>query len=95
MFSLCVQLVKIIIIKPQKVLKIKIPHCSAKNFARRPMDAALGALRLRPKSVQLEKVLAMLIIRKIFPKKELNTEILFTIINNIYKYYEIENSKIN
>ena len=59
------------------------------------MDAALGVLRLRPKSVPLEKVQAMQIIRKIFTKKELNTERLFTIINNIYKYYEIENSKIN
>ena len=84
-----------IIIKPQKILKIKIPRCSAKNFVRRQMDAALGVLRLRQKSVQLEKVLAIQLIRKIFTKKELNTERLFTIINNIYKYYEIENSKIN
>ena len=84
-----------IIIKPQKILKIEILRCSVKNFARRQMDAALGVLRLRPKSVPLEKVQAMQIIRKIFTKKELNTERLFTIINNIYKYYEIENSKIN
>ena len=66
MFSLCVQLVKIIIIKPQKVLKIKIPHCSAKNFARRQMDAALGVFRLRPKSVPLEKMQAIQLIRKFY-----------------------------
>ena len=52
-----------IIIKPQKILKLEILRCSVKNFARRQMDAALGVLRLRPKSVPLEKVQAIPIIR--------------------------------
>ena len=49
--------------------KIEILRCSAKNSVRRQMDAALGVLRLRPKSVPLEKVQAMQIIREIFTKK--------------------------
>ena len=83
MLRFCALFILMIIIKPQKILKIKILRCTAKNFARRQMDAALGVLRLRPKSVQLEKVQAMQIIRKIFTKKELYTERLFKIINNI------------
>ena len=59
----CAQLVDIIIEKPRKVLNIEILRFSAKNSVRRQMDAGLGVLRLRPKSVPLEKVQAIPIIR--------------------------------
>ena len=62
MLRFCALFILMIIIKPQKVLKIEILRCSVKNFMRRQMDAALGVLRLRPKSVPLEKVQAMQII---------------------------------
>ena len=83
MLRFCALFILMIIFKPQKVPKIEILRVTAKNFARRQMDAALGVSRLRPKSVPLEKVQAMQIIRKIFTKKELYTERLFKIINNI------------
>ena len=51
--------------EPLKVLIIEILRCSVKNFARRQLDAALGVFRLRQKSVQLEKVQAIQVIREI------------------------------
>ena len=83
MLRFCALFILMIIFKPQKVPKIEILRVTAKNFARRQMNAALGVSRLRRKFVPLEKVQAMQIIRKIFTKKELYTERLFKIINNI------------
>ena len=68
MISFCALLILMIIIKPQKILNIKILRCSVKTFARRQMDAALGVLRLRPKSLPLQKMQAIPIIRKILKK---------------------------
>ena len=66
MLRFCALLILMIIIKPQKVLKIEILRFIAKNFARRQMDAALGVFRLRPKSVPLEKMQAIQLIRKFY-----------------------------
>ena len=69
MLRFCALFILMIIFKPQKVPKIEILRVTAKNFARRQMNAALGVSRLRRKFVPLEKVQAMQIIRKIFTKK--------------------------
>ena len=69
MLRFCALFILMIIFKPQKVSKIEILRVTAKNFARRQMNAALGVSRLRRKFVPLEKVQAMQIIRKIFTKK--------------------------
>ena len=69
MLRFCALFILMIIFKPQKVPKIEILRVTAKNFARRQMNAALGVSRLRRKFVPLEKVQAMQIIREIFTKK--------------------------